>query len=70
MMRSHQYCGLSLLSYVNGVLYSLCKFAHQFFLNREVDLRKMLKFRDPKVALAETVAKFCCEKPISGCTSH
>ncbi|KAH9962658.1 hypothetical protein BC827DRAFT_1266906 [Russula dissimulans] len=41
------------------------KFAHQFFLSREVDLRKMLKFRDPKVALSETVAKFGREKPIS-----
>ncbi|KAI0295394.1 ribonuclease III domain-containing protein [Multifurca ochricompacta] len=41
------------------------KFTHQFFLSREVDLRKMLKFRDPKVALAETVAKFGREKPIS-----
>ncbi|KAH9987122.1 60S ribosomal protein L3 [Russula compacta] len=53
------------LIYQRRSLSSARKFAHQFFLSREVDLRKMLKFRDPKVALAETVAKFGREKPIS-----
>ena len=58
------------LIYQRRSLFSARKFAHQFFLSREVDLRKMLKFRDPKVALAETVAKFGREKPISRCASH
>ena len=57
------------LIYQRRSLSSARKFAHQFFLSREVDLRKMLKFRDPKVALAETVAKFGREKPISRCAS-
>ncbi|KAI9510054.1 hypothetical protein F5148DRAFT_1182882 [Russula earlei] len=53
------------LIYQRRSLPSARKFAHQFFLSREVDLRKMLKFRDPKVALTETVAKFGREKPMS-----
>jgi large subunit ribosomal protein L44 len=57
------------LIYQRRSLSSAREFAHQFFLSREVDLRKMLKFRDPKVALTETVAKFGREKPISRCVS-
>ncbi len=53
------------LIYQRSSFSSARKFAHQFFLGREVDLRKMLKFRDPKVALTETVAKFGREKPVS-----
>ena len=53
------------LIYQRSSFTSARKFAHQFFLGREVDLRKMLKFRDPKVALTETVAKFGREKPVS-----
>ncbi|KAF8475343.1 hypothetical protein DFH94DRAFT_635655 [Russula ochroleuca] len=53
------------LIYQRRSLSSARKFAHQFFLGREVDLRKMLKFRDPKVALTETVAKFGREIPVS-----
>jgi large subunit ribosomal protein L44 len=58
------------LIYRRRSLSSARKFAHQFFLSREVDLRKMLKFRDPKVALTETVAKFGCEMPVSRCASE
>lgn len=58
------------LIYQRRSLSSARNFAHQFFLSREVDLRKMLQFRDPKVALAETVAKFGREKPISRCASQ
>src|SRR6266404_7152557 len=53
------------LIYQRSSFSSARKFALQFFLSREVDLRKMLKFRDPKVALTETVAKFGREKPVS-----
>ena len=53
------------LIYQRSSFSSARKFAHQFFLGREVDLRKMLKFRDPKVALIETVTKFGREKPVS-----
>ncbi|KAH8093806.1 60S ribosomal protein L3 [Cristinia sonorae] len=41
------------------------KFVHRFFLSRDVDLRSMIKFRDPKLALRETVAKFGRERPVS-----
>jgi len=41
------------------------KFAESFFLNREVDLRSMIKFQNPKHALVETVRKFKRERPIS-----
>jgi len=58
------------LIYQRRSLSSARQFAHQFLLSREVDLRKMLKFRDPKVALTETVAKFGREKPISRCASQ
>jgi len=40
-------------------------FAHAHFLSRQVDLRPLIKFRDPKMALVETVAKFGWEKPLS-----
>jgi len=58
------------LIYQRRSLSSARKFAHQFFLSRGVDLRKMLKFSDPKVALVETVAKFGRERPISRCASQ
>jgi large subunit ribosomal protein L44 len=41
------------------------KFVHIFFLSREVDLRNLIKFRDPKLALSFTVAQFGRERPIS-----
>ncbi|TCD60652.1 hypothetical protein EIP91_009739 [Steccherinum ochraceum] len=51
--------------YQQHSLLSARKFAHKFFLSREVDLRSMIKFRDPKLALRETVAKFGRERPVS-----
>ncbi|EPQ56472.1 ribonuclease III [Gloeophyllum trabeum ATCC 11539] len=41
------------------------QFVHDLFLSREVDLRAFIKFRDPKKALKETVAKFERERPVS-----
>ena len=41
------------------------KFVHAFFLSREIDLRGMLKFSDPKKALAEMVLRFNRERPQS-----
>jgi len=41
------------------------KFVHAFFLSREIDLRNLLKFRDPKLALSFTVEQFRRERPIS-----
>jgi len=41
------------------------KFAHDYFLSRDVDLRAMIKLDNPKKALALTVDKFGREKPVS-----
>lgn len=41
------------------------KFVHSYFLHRELDLRPLIKFRDPKMALARTVSKFQRDRPIS-----
>lgn len=41
------------------------KFVHSYFLSRDLDLRPLLKFRDPKMQLARTVAKFERERPVS-----
>ncbi|KAH7890768.1 ribonuclease III domain-containing protein [Phlebopus sp. FC_14] len=49
---------LTALVYQERSMASARKFVHSFSLNRQVDLRAMLKFRDPKRALMETVAKF------------
>ncbi|OSX64293.1 hypothetical protein POSPLADRAFT_1136809 [Postia placenta MAD-698-R-SB12] len=56
---------LTALVYQYRSLLSARKFVQKFFLSRDVDLRTMIKFRDPKLALAETVAKFGRERPIS-----
>ncbi|KIK16223.1 hypothetical protein PISMIDRAFT_71206, partial [Pisolithus microcarpus 441] len=56
---------LAALVYQERCLASARKFVHSFFLNRRVDIRAMLKFRDPKRALMETVAKFQREPPKS-----
>lgn len=56
---------LTALVYQQRSLPSARTFVHSMFLSRQVDLRPMLKFRDPKVSLAETVAKFDREKPVS-----
>jgi large subunit ribosomal protein L44 len=41
------------------------KFVRAFFLSRQIDLRGMLKFTDPKKALAEMVLRFNRERPKS-----
>ena len=41
------------------------KFAHDYFLSRDVDLRAMIKLENPKKALALTVEKFGRERPVS-----
>jgi hypothetical protein len=38
---------------------------HSYFLSRQIDLRGMIKFRDPKKALLEMVVKFKRERPKS-----
>ncbi|KAG8956784.1 hypothetical protein FRC04_000262 [Tulasnella sp. 424] len=38
---------------------------HKYFLSREVDLRPLIKFRNPTQALQETVKAFGREKPVS-----
>ena len=53
------------LVYKYGSLSAARRFAHRFFLARDVDIRNMIKFRDPKKALLDTVAKFGREKPVS-----
>ncbi|KAI0641957.1 ribonuclease III domain-containing protein [Trametes meyenii] len=56
---------LTALVYQYRSLRSARRFAEKFFFSREVDLRGMIKFRDPKQTLLETVAKFGRERPIS-----
>ncbi|KAI0272766.1 ribonuclease III domain-containing protein [Gloeopeniophorella convolvens] len=53
------------LVYQRRSLASARKFAHQFFLGRDVDLRRLLQFRDPKLTLVQTVEKFGRERPVS-----
>ncbi|CAE7204451.1 unnamed protein product [Rhizoctonia solani] len=40
-------------------------FVHAHFLNRELDIRPLLKYNDPKLALIHTVQKYQREPPIS-----
>ncbi|KAI0352311.1 ribonuclease III [Trametes cingulata] len=56
---------LTALVYQYRSLHSARRFVERFFFSREVDLRGMIKFRDPKQTLLETVAKFGRERPIS-----
>ncbi|KIJ55317.1 hypothetical protein M422DRAFT_219930 [Sphaerobolus stellatus SS14] len=56
---------LTALIYQEKSLNAARKFAHDLFFSRIVDIRSLIKFRDPKVALVETVAKFGRERPIS-----
>ncbi|KAI0766928.1 ribonuclease III [Trametes elegans] len=53
------------LVYQYRSLRSARRFVEKFFFSREVDLRGMIKFRDPKQTLLETVAKYGRERPIS-----
>ncbi|KAF8507971.1 60S ribosomal protein L3 [Hysterangium stoloniferum] len=56
---------LTALIYQQRSLSSARKWTHDFFLSRTVDIRALIRFRDPKVALVDTVAKFGRERPIS-----
>jgi large subunit ribosomal protein L44 len=56
---------LTALVYTHRSLPTARKFAHAFFLGRDVDLRAMLKFTDPKKALADTVRKLGRDRPVS-----
>lgn len=56
---------LTALVYHHRSLSTTRKFVHSFFLSREVDLRPIIKFRDPKLALFRTVQKFRKERPVS-----
>ncbi|KAI8996566.1 60S ribosomal protein L3 [Trametes punicea] len=56
---------LTALVYQYRSLRSARRFVEKLFFSRDVDLRGMIKFRDPKQTLLETVAKFGRERPIS-----
>jgi large subunit ribosomal protein L44 len=56
---------LTALIYHHRSLAVARKFAHTFFLSRLVDLKGLIKFRDPKLALSFTVEQFGRERPIS-----
>lgn len=56
---------ITALIYQKCSLRSARQFVHSYFLSREIDLRGMLKFRDPKKALLEMVTKLQRERPKS-----
>ncbi|KAJ6493688.1 ribonuclease III domain-containing protein [Mycena vitilis] len=56
---------LTALIYQHRSLPSARQFVHSYFLSREVDVRAMIKFVDPKKALKEMVAKFGRDPPKS-----
>ncbi|KAJ8095268.1 54S ribosomal protein L3 mitochondrial [Marasmius tenuissimus] len=56
---------LTALVYQKRSLPSARQFVHSYFLNRDVDIRGMIKFLDPKKALLEMVEKFGRERPKS-----
>ncbi|KAF5351573.1 hypothetical protein D9758_007222 [Tetrapyrgos nigripes] len=56
---------LTALIYQRRSLPSARQFVQSYFLSREVDIRSMIKFTDPKKALVEMVEKFQREKPKS-----
>ncbi|KAF7356698.1 60S ribosomal protein L3 [Mycena venus] len=56
---------LTALIYQHRSLPSARQFVHSYFLSREVDIRSMIKFVDPKKALKEMVTKFGREPPKS-----
>ncbi|KAJ7623326.1 ribonuclease III domain-containing protein [Roridomyces roridus] len=56
---------LTALVYQTRSLPSARQFVHSYFLSREVDIRSMIKFVDPKKALKEMVQKFQREPPKS-----
>ncbi|RDB20845.1 54S ribosomal protein L3, mitochondrial [Hypsizygus marmoreus] len=56
---------ITALIYHNRSLPSARQFVHSYFLSRDIDLRGMIKFRDPKKALLEMVNKLNREWPKS-----
>ncbi|TFK32790.1 ribonuclease III domain-containing protein [Crucibulum laeve] len=56
---------IAALIYQRRSLLSARQFVHSYFLSRQVDLRAMLKFSNPKKALLEMVDKFGRERPKS-----
>jgi large subunit ribosomal protein L44 len=56
---------MTALIYQNRSLPSARQFVHSYFLSRQIDLRGMIKFRDPKKALLEMVKKLDRERPVS-----
>lgn len=56
---------LTALIYQERSLLAARKFVHVHFLSRQVDLRSMLKFRNPKTTLIEVTKKFRRELPKS-----
>ncbi|KAF5388622.1 hypothetical protein D9757_004780 [Collybiopsis confluens] len=56
---------LTALVYQQRSLPSARQFVHTYFLRREIDLRGMIKFLDPKKALLEMINKFQREPPKS-----
>ncbi|KAH9935933.1 ribonuclease III [Epithele typhae] len=56
---------LTALVYQYRSLHAARRFAEKFFFSREVDMKAMIKFKDPKQSLLNTVAKFGRERPIS-----
>ncbi|EAU90353.1 60S ribosomal protein L3 [Coprinopsis cinerea okayama7 len=56
---------MTALIYKKHSLPSARQFVHSYFLSRQVDIRSMLKFLDPKKALKELVHKFGREPPKS-----
>ncbi|TFL02087.1 ribonuclease III domain-containing protein [Pterulicium gracile] len=56
---------LTALVYQNRSLPSARQFAHSYLLNRQVDLRPLIKFTDPKKALLSLTVKFNRDRPVS-----
>ncbi|KAG9091886.1 hypothetical protein FS749_016158 [Ceratobasidium sp. UAMH 11750] len=54
-----------LIYHAAGSMDDAREFVHAHFLSREFDLRSLLKFSDPKLALVNTVQKYQREPPIS-----
>ncbi|KAH0582748.1 hypothetical protein H2248_010662 [Termitomyces sp. 'cryptogamus'] len=56
---------ITALIYEKLSLLSARQFVHSYFLSREIDLRGMIKFRHPKIALLEMIKKLNREYPKS-----
>ena len=56
---------LTALIYQERSLLEARKFVHIYFLSRQIDMKSMLKFRNPKTTLIELTKKFGRELPKS-----